>query len=322
MNTYYATIFDANYVVRALALYHSMEPFLENRIFAFFCVDDKSASLLKLINLPNSKILKPEDYESEELQQFKEERARGPYCWTLKPYVLLYGAEHFSDVEWLVYIDADMMAFNDPNFGLPKDRSFNVVITPHRFSTAEFKKHENSVGRYNAGFAAFRNSQEGIKILNWWKDLCKENCTAVPEDGMLGDQKYLDDMTRVFDGVYDSSHKGLNTAPWNIQAYNTQYVDGKVTVDDEPLLLYHFQGIRIFGKYLFDLYPGATRIPRSVVQHIYKPYMRAIASSYVVLEKIEDGFSLGSERFLSSPRQIAFYGKRILMRICNLVFNW
>ena len=61
MNTYYATIFDANYVVRALALYHSMEPFLENRIFAFFCVDDKSASLLKLINLPNSKILKPED---------------------------------------------------------------------------------------------------------------------------------------------------------------------------------------------------------------------------------------------------------------------
>ena len=78
-STYYATIFDANYIVRTLALYDSIKPYLNGRIFTFFCVDQESADILHKMDLPHSHVVSPPDYESPVLYQLRKERARGPY---------------------------------------------------------------------------------------------------------------------------------------------------------------------------------------------------------------------------------------------------
>lgn len=299
MSNYYVTIFDQNYVVRSLTLYRSMQRHLDGHRFAFFCVDHESAELLGKLDLPHAWIVPPDAYETPLLARLKRERERGPYCWTLKPVALEFGRAHFADADWLVYIDTDMMAFADPADALPGDPAANVFLTPHRFNTEAFLRYTATSGRYNAGFAAFRNAEAGHAPLAWWHELCLEDCTVDPDTGRCGDQLYLDRMGDVFPGVVDSDDKGVNAAPWNISGYRIERRGDEVFLDGEPLYLYHFQGLRIFAGSWFDMYAGHLNIPRPARTAIYRPYLRGISNSFRELRRADGAFRRGAEPLLS-----------------------
>ena len=69
-------------------------------------------------------------------------------------------------------------------------------------------------------FVTFKNTVQGLKVLNWWRDACIEWCYARHEDGKFGDQKYLDNWTTMFEGVRELKHLGGGVAPWNLQQYD------------------------------------------------------------------------------------------------------
>jgi hypothetical protein len=66
----------------------------------------------------------------------------------------------------------------------------------------------------------FDNTEQGLKVLNWWRDRCLEWCFNRFEDGKFGDQKYLDDWTDRFEGIHVLKHLGGGLAPWNVQQYS------------------------------------------------------------------------------------------------------
>ena len=117
------------------------------------------------------------------------------------------------------------------------------MITPHRFSPEYAAQAINGI--YNVQFLTFRRDRSGLECLRWWHDRCIEWCYYRLEDGKLGDQKYLDDWPERFDGVHVLEHKGGGLAPWNITQYDVGAIDGRVIVDEDPLVFFHYHRVKL-----------------------------------------------------------------------------
>ena len=314
LNAFYATVIDRNYVPLGLNLYRSFEGYLHNKIFGFFCIDDEASELLRSFDLPNSRVFAPDDFETLELRRLKTERAINEYCWTLKPTALQTGFTLDPSVEWGIYLDSDMMVFADPDLALPSDGS--VVLAPHRFATAEFAACEPSVGRFNGGHAAFRNNQDGNAALAWWHERCLEACPAIPTATAYADQKYLDALPKSFRGICESANKGLNAAPWNVQGFSISERNSLIFVDDDQLLLFHFQGLKIFGTRLYDLYAGPMRLPAAARRLIYRPYILSLRTTFDLLKQQVPEYRSSLPRF--TVRNAFNQARRLLRGECNL----
>lgn len=293
MSTVYTTITDVHYLVRAWALYRSLLPWLgQDDIFAFYCVDDDAADLLASLNPAKAWIVRTQEYETPSLAEARGNRARNEYCWTCKPAIILHAFNRQPSLEWGVYFDSDMLAFADPQRELARAGGADALLTPHRWSGPDFAAFEPTVGQFNAGFAAFRNTAGGRKGAQWWLEQCLKICPAVPVEGAYADQKYLDYLPQQVN-VHISGSKGLNAAPWNISAYGISVMQQSVFVDDDILILYHFQGLRIHARFLFDIYPGPLRIPATIGSAIYSPYLAALRGAFNDLATVQPGFSKG-----------------------------
>lgn len=317
MRSFYATVVDINYVPMALNLYRSFTPFLDDKTFGFFCIDEAAADHLERLALSNAWVLRPADFETTALRAVRAGRATNEYCWTLKAITLQTGFALDPTFDWGIYLDSDMMAFADPDGALSVNDF--VVLSPHRFSTAEFAAYGPSVGQFNGGYAAFRNAAEGKAALAWWHERCLESCPAVPTPDAYADQKYLDAMPGRFPGVRQSRHKGLNLAPWNLQSDPLSERDGQVFVGDDPLLLYHFQGLRILGTRLYDLYTGPMRIPDAASRLIYRPYIRSLRMTFDVLRQQIPSFRASIPAL--TTRKAMNQLRRFLRGHCNLAYT-
>ena len=278
----YCTIFDAEYLPRALALHASLIRVNTTARFAFFCVDDRSAELLNKITPERSIIIQHDQFSTPELARIRTHRSRGEYCWTCKPIALDYLARTMTDADWLVYVDADMLFFSDPDLALPgTDRHY--VLTPHRFHEA-FERYANSAGDFNAGYVAARRSPEGQQAIDWWGDRCIESCSFIPTATTFADQKYLDQLPVLFPFGSTAPTPGLNAAPWNIENYRVHERGGRIYLDEHPLVLYHFQGLKILSNRLVDLYAGSRRLSTALRKLIYAPYLTQLAATYQMLQ--------------------------------------
>ena len=290
-NTVYCTIFDDNYLARAIALYESLLQVNKMATFAFFCIDEKSFLLLSTLDLERTIIVKHDDFATAELLELRAGRSQGEYCWTCKPFALLYLMHSLPLSDWVIYVDTDMMFFSDPDEALPGPDA-HYLLTPHGFH-CRFISHEKSVGKHNAGYVAARCSRQGEQVITWWKDRCVDSCSIIPTDTTFADQKYLDQFTNLFNCGASSHHKGLNVAPWNVENFIIEVYAGRVYVDDFPLLLYHFQGLQLFDNGTASLYIGDMRIPDVLRINVYQRYLEAILQSFVKIRGVDPAFSNG-----------------------------
>jgi hypothetical protein len=265
------------FVPRALTLQQSIVRRSPNSHFAFYCMDNATAALLKTFDLQNARILIPDEFETPAFREVKHRLNPGEYCWTCKSIALLHQLTTDPGLDWAVWVDADMYAFDDPNKALETYADANVLLTPHRFSFQDVAVLEPIVGRFNAGYVAARNTKVGRAALDWWLARCIESCSATPTDGNYADQKYLERMPSLFSGVAESSLAGLNCAPWNVIGKSIEAHGDRVAVASSPLLIYHFQGLRVLRQWAFDLYPSKdVALPASLKQHVYRPYLTAL----------------------------------------------
>lgn len=283
----YCTVFDAAYLARALALHASLLAANRRSRFAFVCLDGLSAELLGKLALERATVVPYAQFGTPQLERVRATRTRGEFSWTCKPIALQHLARTLPEAGWLVYVDADMMFFGDPDAALPGPQA-HYLLTPHRFHPA-FESHAPTAGRHNAGYVAMRNSREGLGAIQWWGERCLESCSAAVTESTYADQRYLDQMPQLFPAGESSSHPGLNAAPWNIERFRvTSGVAGGasgVRLDDSALLLYHFQSLRVLNGWLVDLYAGDRRLPEPVRRLIYAPYLERLAAAYRTLRE-------------------------------------
>jgi hypothetical protein len=216
MTREFCTLFDSNYLFKAVALHQSLLRNCPSFRLTAFCFDDRAKEMIDRLGLRGLTTVSLRELEAfdSDLLSVKADRTPVEYCWTATPALPLYVFATRPDVNETTYLDADLLFFSDPEALFAEMGDASVLITPHRYAP-EFAHHAIN-GIYNVQFLTFRRDDRGLEALRWWHDRCIEWCYYRLEDGKLGDQKYLDDWPVRFEGVHVLKHKGGGLAPWNI----------------------------------------------------------------------------------------------------------
>lgn len=285
----FCTLFNSFYLSRGLAMYHSLlEQTTDFHLF-IFAFDDSCYQILTDLKLSNATIIPLEEFETQELLAVKGSRTQGEYCWTCTSSTIWH-CIHTYGLSNCTYIDADLLFFSDPKVLTDEMGENAILITSHRYSS-EYDQSALS-GIYCVQFVTFKNTEQGLKALDWWRKACLEWCFNRFEDGKFGDQKYLDDWPERFEGVHVLQHPGGGLAPWNTNRYAYEEADGKVWVRDAssgrvPVVFYHFHDFRYSIQESFRLTAEQYRLNKEVINLIYKPYVKALLTAEILIRNID-----------------------------------
>jgi hypothetical protein len=277
---YFCTYFDSGFFVKGLALYQSLVRFASPFRLWVLCFDDFTYKTLQDLKLVEVVPISLKDFETgdEKLLQAKANRSRIEYYFTCTPSLPLYVLKNYPQVDLITYVDADLFFFSDLSPIYEELGNNSILIIGHRFSPR--LKRLEVYGFYNVGFLSFRRDNMGLQCLHWWRKHCIEWCYDRVKDGRFADQKYLDDWPTSFSDVVVLQHKGANLAPWNVANYSLELEKGKVLIDSEPLVFFHFHGFKKIGRLLYDPNLASYGVPSNsmIKRHIYNPYLRELRS--------------------------------------------
>jgi hypothetical protein len=185
-----------------------------------------------------------------------------------------------------------MLFFSSPEPLYEEMGDASVMITPHRY--APEYAYEEAAGTYNVSFMVFRRTQDGMACLRWWHDRCIEWCYFRYEDGKIGDQGYLNEFPKLFDGVHVLQHPGGGLAPWNLTNHELTDDGGRVLVDGVPLVFHHYHHFALApsGRPR-QLAPPNYTIPSAARSLVYEPYVWALNDAIAEIRAVEPDFSAG-----------------------------
>jgi hypothetical protein len=272
----FCTLFNSSYLSRGIALYQSLEKYCADFHLYVFAFDEMSYQYLSTQQFPHLTVISLKEFEDEELLRVKPGRSVAEYCWTCSSSTILYSIEKFG-LSNCTYIDADMSFYADPKVLIDEMGDDSVLITEHRY-TAEYDQSEVS-GKYCVQFVTFKNTEEGMLVLRWWRAACIDWCFSRVEDGKFGDQKYLDSWTTQFKGVHELKHPGGGMAPWNMQQYSFVRIENKIwgiekkTGNKFEVVFFHFHGLKIYADDIVSMTGQTYEMNYSALELLYKPYV-------------------------------------------------
>lgn len=274
---HFCTYFDRNYLLRGLTLYRSLTATGFDFQYYVLCLDGGAHEILSRLALPNLHPIRLAEVEAwdTELLTAKANRSLIEYYFTLSPVIPLYVLAHWPDVELITYMDADLYFYASPAPIFSELGEQSVLVIEHRFP--DYLKEKEIFGRFNVQYESFRRDDQGLACLQSWRDDCVGWCYDRLEDGRYADQKYLDAWPERYDRLVNLRHKGAGVAPWNWARYPLAFQDGCLTVGGEPLIFYHFHGVKIIHPCVIS--HGLSDfglMPRKLRNWLYKGYIREL----------------------------------------------
>lgn len=309
----FCTLFDRNYLARALVLYRSLERTGASFRLRALCMDDESERIVERLALPWLDAVPLRELEAHDpgLASVRSTRDPVEYCWTATPALCLHLLEREPGLGAITYLDADLFFYRDPAEVFAEDPHAAVILVPHRYAP-EHAALEPLSGTYNVQFMTFQKDDDGLAALRWWHERCIEWCFRRHEDGKFGDQKYLDDWPERFRRVHVAESPGIGLAPWNVARYRLERVGDDVLVDGRPLVFYHCHALRLLSGVgaarrmgLLSRTYRLTRGPVPLVWQtaypvapeelalVWQPYVAALSAAMAEIRRVAPGFSAG-----------------------------
>jgi len=289
------TVADKLYLSKALALYRSLEAVTNSFSLFVCCTDDDTFQILKALKLPRCVPVSLSELGDEELFVLKRQRKASEFCWTLKSYFMTYLLET-KGLPHVLYCDSDIGFMDDPALLYHDWGESAVYLCTQR----DVDWVEQKYGKYQAGIVGVKNNDTGRRMLHWWKQKCREWCFSYVDNDRMGDQKYLDQVPEMFGDVKISTHRGIDAAPWNTvysNNYSVAVQGGRVSIDGDPLIAYHFACVDIYDEHHFDLWNlGRIEIQPVVRNAIYVPYLRLLRDAVTDIKSQAKPF-FASKRF-------------------------
>jgi hypothetical protein len=288
------------------------------------CLSEECHAAMQSLAYPHVSLLTLEELEAAdaELKAVRPTRSPIEYYFTLTPCLPWYLLTQ-KKLEAITYLDADMIFFTSPEPLFGEAGEASVIITPHRFSSR--LKDLCVYGTYNVSWLTFRNTQQGITCLAWYRKACIEWCRDIVEETRFADQKYLDVFSIKFQGIHVMRHLGGGLAPWNLDYARLAEIRGAYFVGGEPLIFYHAQGVkRLIGPfYSSGLKAYSTKLEDPVAKAILKQYVRAYAEAMTRALQLAPSQNLSGIRTVqkSKLRQLKNI-KDILMEACGRSLVW
>lgn len=155
-----------------------------------------------------------------------------------------------EDCGQVLYLDPDMVVFSRLDDIIESLQEASIVLTPHQTEAESSLAAiiDNEIcslkhGVYNLGFVGVANDSEGHRFAAWWSSRLYHFCRSEIHNGLFTDQRWIDLVPALFDGVGICKSPRHNTATWNLTTREmTRDQDGRYYVNDQPLGFYHFTG--------------------------------------------------------------------------------
>jgi hypothetical protein len=276
---YFCTYFDQRYLSRGLALYKSLRRHCSSFLLYVLCLDQPTQDVLSELNYPGLRPIRLEDFESGDpaLSAAKRDRTRVEYYFTCTPFLPRHIFKICPEAEVVTYLDADLFFFGDPKPIYDELGTYSIAIVGHRHPQG-LEHLSRDYGLFNVGWLSFRRDDHGRACLERWRQECIQSCSHQAGNGRYADQKYLDVWPSTYPRLVVISHKGANLAPWNVAGYRLQGQTDGVTVDGQPLIFFHFHGLKMLRRWLYDTYlqTYCVRPQKALVQGVYAPYIKTL----------------------------------------------
>lgn len=278
MKNIYCTYFNSGYLDRAIVLLRSMACFDPGSRIEVLCFDDDAADFFDKHSFPGVEICRLIDFErrNPELVSVKPTRSKAEYFFTCTSVWTADVARRNRDADLITYLDCDMRFYSSPASVFKLMEGRDILICPHYFSRDADKVIK--YGKYNVGWLTFRTSETGMDCLEKWRSDCLDWCYERLEPMRYADQKYLDYWPEKYREHLIEAPITLDLGPWGIAPRTLTVENGKLCIKGEPIILYHFQGLRLYNDCHF--YAGHC-FHQSIVQilkNLYEPYIRELLS--------------------------------------------
>jgi hypothetical protein len=278
------TLLTKDYLIQGLALYYSLKRHTRHFRLWILCVDKTAYDLLEKMNLDNVTLVGLENIWNKRLAEIEKERQLHEFCWTLKAPFINYLMKN-TFLNSLLYMDADLFFFNDVR-NIYKEWGDNSIFLTKMWLSPKWKK---KAGKYSAGLIGFKKDNMGMKCLRSWMKNCLYWCYDRMENGLWGDQKYLDDWPRMFSKIKISKTKGINAGPWSIKRGYKVHSEGDVIYfDNMELVCYHFSGFEIINENEYELC-NRKKLPVKA-ETIYSVYIDEIQKTIAQIKSVDSSF--------------------------------
>lgn len=244
------TSISLNYLPKAKVLARSVKKYFPDSLFYLLICDE----LEQHFNLNNDVFdsvffIKDLSIPINNLKQWIFMHSTVELCTAIKGQAFLKFFQN-EDIDKIIYLDPDIVVFDNFNEVSKLLDEYNVILTPH---LSQMEENYSAIvdnemcslrhGVFNLGFLAVRRSVEGVRFLQWWRDRLLNFCYDDIQNGIFTDQKWIDLAPALFEKIYILRDEVYNAAPWNIShRYIKQKEDSNYYIDNKRLKFYHFSG--------------------------------------------------------------------------------
>ena len=134
---------------------------------------------------------------------------------------------------------------HEPELTLLRSRA--IVLTPHLLEplAGEESARELGVllaGTFNLGFLGVAEAPPARAMLRWWQERLREHCRHDVAHGLHFEQRWVDLVPGMFDGVHIQRDPGANVGHWSLPERRVEVDGDGVRVDGRPCRLVRFSG--------------------------------------------------------------------------------
>lgn len=307
MKRIYCTYFDSRYLAQGIVMLRSLlrhDPAASIQVLAF---DPDCERILRATFAASICVTGAAAFHAAHpaLAALRDSRSQWAFYATHKPVFIRSILDAAPEGTLLTFIDADMWIFSDPTPVFAELESASIGLSPHRFSKAH-QRHA-IYGLYNAGWMHWRADSVARRCAAEWELDCFDWCEAKASRGRFMNQAYLNSWPARYPGIAVLRHPGVNLAPWNLERHRLRRNSGRVLVDDQPLISFHYSGLtRHPAGPWHSLYPQPRRF-NQVREAIYKPYLDAVESERLRLPDCGAGATDAVRSWTTRPNQTEVY---------------
>ena len=281
-NPLYFTLSDANFAPRTLAMLTSIRKYDTTSDLFFVAVGDFPGHYFQAFEKIDVRVKFLEELiDCSVLTKIQESRSYISTLWTYPSIIMNSIIQSDCDHSDIVYLDADLFFFGDPDWCWSEIPTGNISIVRHNFSERLAKEFPES-GEFNVSWVSMPTNDVGRGCAKLWAEECYALCPDVPVEyegrTIYGDQRYLDRWPKLFgESLTVFENPGIGLAPWNYENYVIDYGDSW-EVDSQKLVFYHFSSHQ-FGFFLARrmgrTYSKVSQVPKK----LYREYEQELSSA-------------------------------------------
>ena len=216
----------------------------------FVCYADRPPETWKE-DLADARVIYGDQLEIDNWHRFSFQYTPFELSCALKPFAIAELLRRGYDE--VVYLDGDMVVYGPLTDVFQSLERHSIVLTPHliRPLPADGQRpHESAFlvsGTYNAGFLAVRAGETTSEFIAWWQGMCQRQCIVDLAASLFVDQKWLELVPGLFDGVCILRNPGYNAGHWSLSQFSIAAgaagSSSGVSIGGAPLVLFHFSGM-------------------------------------------------------------------------------